>query len=160
MGKKSENPYKFDRPAQDAACRAMAQTGNRQAAADAAGIALSTLQRYVCDDPDFKARLMDAKAAYVRTLEAEAHRRAVEGWDEDKMGAGGVLYSVRKLTDPLLLQLLKTKAPEEHRESIRVEQKTEVTGSIGLNGLSAESRVLLRQILEKETDGEGEEGED
>lgn len=147
-----QNPRKFNRAAQDAACRAMAETGNRQAAADAAGVAKITIDRYATEDPDFRARLDEAKAQYVRVLEAEAHRRAVEGWDETRMGSGGQLYSVRKFSDQLLLHLLKVKSPEDHRESIRVEQK--VTGNIGLSTLSAESREMLRQILERESDGQ------
>jgi hypothetical protein len=150
-----ENPYKFTREAQDAACRAMALTGNRHAAASAAGVSLVTVNRAASSDPDFRERLDEAKAQYVRTLEAEAHRRAVEGYDEQKCGPGGTLYSVTKYSDPLLLHLLKRKAPEEHGDSVRVDQR--VTGEIGLSALSHESRELLRKILEREADGHQEE---
>ena len=138
----------------------MAETGNRSAAADAAGISLTTLNRYAANDPEFREKLDDAKARYIRVLEAEAHRRAVEGWDEDRMGSGGSLYSVRKYDSALLLHLLKKKAPEEHGDRVTVDQTTTVKGDIGLKNLAPESRELLRQILEREADGQEAEGED
>lgn len=137
----------------------MEKTGNRQAAAEAAGVALVTINRYMGNgdraDPEFRARMEEAKARYIRTLEAEAHRRAVDGWDEDRLGPGGVMYSVRKFSDTLLLHLLKKKAPEEHGDRVVVDQTTHVTGELGLANLSRESREQLRQILEREGGAEG-----
>ena len=150
----SKNPYKFTPEARAAAVRAMALTGNRSASADAAGVCLSTIEAYLANDEEFKDQMVHAKSQYVAMLEAEATRRAVEGWDEDRMGAGGILYTVKKFSDPLLLHMLKKKAPEEHGDSMKIDQTTKVEGSLGLHQLSRESREQLRQILERESDGQ------
>ena len=154
-----KRPTKFTPEARAAAVRAYALTGNRTAAADAAGVHTSTIDAYLREMPEFRAEMEHAKGEYVKMLEAEATRRAVEGWDEDRMGAGGILYQVKKFSDPLLLHLLKKKAPEEHGDSIKIDQTTRVSGSLGLEQLSPESREELRRILEREADGQ-EEGED
>lgn len=154
--KKPTNPYKFTAAARRAAIRTMAATGNRQAAAEAAGVSLSYLKKFMGDlsrDPEFRDAMEEAKAAYIRTLEAEAHRRAVNGWDEERMGPGGMIYAVRKFSDALLIHLLKKKAPEEHGDRVVVDQNTQVSGTLNLEALSPESRELIRQIIEKENHG-------
>ncbi len=151
--------YKFNEQAKKQAIRAYAATANRTAACDAAGISLTCLEDHLKHDKEFEAKFKHAKGQYIEGLEKEALRRAVEGWDEDRMGAGGVLYGVKKFSDALLLHLLKKKAPEEHGDSMKIDQTTVVSGSLGLEQLSRESRDQLRQILERETDVE-EESED
>jgi hypothetical protein len=157
MAKRS-GPYKLTDTAKEAAIRAMEKTGNAAAAAMAAGISLSTYYGKVGtteerSDPEFREAIHLAKERYILSLEEEAYRRAVEGWDEDKLGAGGVMYSVRKFSDPLLIHLLKKKAPKVHGDKVEVEQTTTVRGDIGLRDLSPESRDLLRKIIERESEG-------
>lgn len=153
-----KKPYKFHKKAQDAAVRRYAETANRVAAADAAGICLGTLEVYLREDPKFRARMDHAKGQYVEMLEKEALRRAVEGWDEPRMGAGGVMYDIRKFDSTLLLHLLKKKAPAEHGDSIKVDQNTTVTEiPLDFSKLSAESRRQLREILLRESDADGKE---
>jgi hypothetical protein len=154
MGK----PRKLTDAAKQAAIRAMEKTGNKAAAAMAAGISMETFYKKTgtmesrCD-PEFREAIELAHEKYVLSLEQEAYRRAVEGWDEDKIGAGGMLYSVRKFSDPLLIHLLKKKAPKVHGDKVEVEQTTTVRGDIGLRDLSPESRDLLRKIIERESEG-------
>jgi len=155
-----KGPIKFNDQAQAAAVRAMQQTGNRVVAADAAGVSLTTIEVYLRDKPEFRTAMDHAKAQYVAHLEKEALRRAVEGWDEDRMGAGGMTYAIRKFSDALLLHLLKKKDPEQHGDSVKIDQTTRVSGSLGLDKLSRESRDQLRQILEREFDDGEEASED
>ena len=155
---KGRTAYKFTKSAQDAACRAMARTGSRLEAALAAGISYSWLGSKLADDDDFRERMEQAHAEYVSTLEKEAHRRAVEGWDEDRMGAGGIMYQVRKFSDALLLHLLKKNDPEKHGDKVVVDQKT-VTVSpadIGLDKLSLEERRQLLQLMDRMTEDDPE----
>jgi len=49
-------------------------------------------------------------------LEDEAHRRAVDGWDEPKFWQGDEIGVVRKFSDRLLEMLLKARKPEKYRE--------------------------------------------
>ena len=60
------------------------------------------------------------------------------------------MYTVRKYSDPLLLHMLKKKMPQEHGDSIKIDQTTTIKGSLGLESLAPESRTELRAILERE----------
>src|SRR5690606_30705144 len=99
--------------------------GNRSLAADAAGISYLWLSQYINNDPEFAEEWSAARAKYIATLEREAHRRAIEGWDEVKMGPQGP-YAVTKFDSALLQMLLKANWPEKYREQLKVEQETTV----------------------------------
>jgi len=151
-------PYKFTPEARAAALRAMAKTGNRWRAAEAAGVSLSTIERYISEDPSFKEDLVSAKAAFVETLEAEAYRRAVDGWLEPKnMGPLAGVMDVRKFDSTLLLHLLKKNDPDKHGDKVKIDQTTvQVTTDLALDQLSEESRAQLEEILLREAGADGE----
>jgi hypothetical protein len=125
-------------------------TGSLQCAADATSIRRSEITKLIAADPGFAEDLEDARNRFLDRLEQEAVRRAVEGWDEDR-AAGDHVYAVRKFDGSLLQMLLKANAPEKYRERVHIEQKTVVSGSLSLEGLSPESREDLRKILERES---------
>src|SRR5437870_3224245 len=52
--------------------------------------------------------------------EAEATRRAVEGWDEPVFYRGQVWGHVRRYSDTLLLARLEALDPETYHESLRI----------------------------------------
>lgn len=143
-------PYKFNERAQDAAVSTMALTGNRTAAAKAAGVHLSTVEDYLKNDAEFRERMREAKGQYVATLEKEAHRRAVEGVFRQRPGPGGTLIDEMVYSDVLLIKLLEANDRAKFGRHQVVERKDDDGKSIGLDQLSPESREKLRRILEEE----------
>ncbi len=59
-------------------------------------------------------------------IEAEIHRRAIEGWDEPIASAGKRLGVMRKYSDVLLIFYAKKRMPE-----YREKQSMELTGKDG-----------------------------
>jgi hypothetical protein len=100
---------------------AYAQTGNVKLACEAARVGRSSHYRWLEHDPDYVEEFEQAKKDAVDVLEAEARRRAVEGWEEPvgwyKGEAGG---KVRRYSDTLLIFLLKGAAPHKYRERMEV----------------------------------------
>ena len=107
-------------PKKRAFLAAYRETGNIRLACQAAQIGRSSHYRWL-DDPDYAEEFERAKKDAVDVLEAEARRRAVEGWEEPvgwyKGEAGG---TVRRYSDTLLIFLLKGAAPEKYRERMEV----------------------------------------
>ena len=66
-------------------------------------------------DPEFMALYEIAREEAVAVLEAECHRRAVEG-DPTPITVAGEREMVNKKSDVLLIFLLKAHAPEKYRE--------------------------------------------
>jgi hypothetical protein len=97
------------------------ENGNIRLACKAAQIGRSSHYRWMERYPDYVKEFEQAKADAVDVLEAEARRRAVDGWEE-KVGwykgqAGG---TVRRFSDTLLIFLLKGAVPEKYRERVEV----------------------------------------
>ena len=153
-----ERPWKFDDVAKAAALESCRMWGNKSKAAQAATVCLETLNHYINNDPVFGAQWDEARAHYIATLEAEAHRRAVDGWDEQRMGPMGA-YDVRKYDGSLLTLLLRANDPSKYREQVKIDQDTTVRGALNLDALSAESRAKLREILEAEASGKQQKPE-
>jgi hypothetical protein len=103
-------------PKKRAFLAAYRETGNVRLACTAAQIGRSSHYRWL-DDSDYAEQFEQAKKDAVDVLEAEARRRAVEGWEEPvgwyKGQAGG---TVRRYSDTLLIFLLKGAAPRKYRE--------------------------------------------
>lgn len=95
-------------------------TGNIRLACEAAGVKRrATVYEWQEHDAEFSAAFKQAQAEAVEALEAEAHRRAVLGWDEPVIAPGrGIVGSVRKFSDTLLIFLLKGAAPEKYRDRL------------------------------------------
>lgn len=141
--------YKFTPEAQKLLLDNYQETGNRVAACEAIDITLRTLERKLAADPDFRARFEHAKGLYVRSLEAEARRRAVDGVTQTKPGPGGTFYDVTTYSDTLLLHLLKKADPDRHGDKATIDVNHKHSGKIGLEKLSAEGRERLRLVLEE-----------
>jgi hypothetical protein len=92
-------------------------TGNIRLACMAAGVGRSTVYKWQEHDGAFHAAFGQAQVEAVEALEAEAYRRGVEGIEEPVIAAGrGVVGTVRKYSDTLLIFLLKGAAPAKYRE--------------------------------------------
>ena len=106
-------------PHQRAFLAAFRATGNVRLACKAASVGRSSHYRWLEKDAEYHSAFNLAKEDATDVLEAEAHRRAVEGWEEEvgwyKGEAGG---TVRKYSDVLLIFLLKALRPEKYRERV------------------------------------------
>jgi hypothetical protein len=108
-------------PKKRAFLAAYRETGNVRLACTAAQIGRSSHYRWHAEDHDYEVAFEQAKKDAVDVLEAEARRRAVEGWEEPvgwyKGQPGG---TVRRYSDTLLIFLLKGAAPQKYRERMEV----------------------------------------
>jgi hypothetical protein len=111
------------RPWQKGFLAVLRESGNVRLACDAAGIDRSTAYLRRQADGTFAAAWDSALDEAADLLEAEAWRRAHEGWDEPVYGrlpgkdAGeGQIGIVRKYSDSLMQTLLKGHKPEKYRE--------------------------------------------
>ena len=87
-------------PKKRAFLAAYRETGNVRLACTAAQIGRSSHYRWLAEDHDYEVAFEQAKKDAVDVLEAEARRRAVEGWEEPGGETGGGLTrppSVRRL---------------------------------------------------------------
>jgi len=138
--------YKFTYEAQRAACRIYAETGSRSAAAKGSGVSLHTVDRRIKNDPTFRAAMVEAKAAFVRHLEAAAIERATVGVTQRKPGPGGIFYDHTTFSDTLLIHMLKKADPSRHGDK-QVIQVDDGTTSLGMENLTPEAREQIKQIL-------------
>lgn len=107
------------------------ETGNVSEAARATGIERSTAYDRRNGHASFAALWDDALEEATDALEAEARRRAYDGWDEPVYGRvgkdqDGQIGLVRKYSDSLMNTLLKGNRPEKFKDR----QQVEHTGGI------------------------------
>ena len=103
----------------------LAATGNVSASAREAGISRKTAYQWRSKDAEFASDWRDAEESATDALEAEARRRAVEGWDEPVWHQGEQCGTVRRYSDRMLEILLKG-----HRKEFR-ESRLELSGPDG-----------------------------
>ncbi len=132
-------------PKKRAFLAAYRETGNVKLACEAGRVGRSSHYRWLEQDPDYAEEFEQAQKDAVDVLEAEARRRAVEGWEE-KVGwykgqAGG---TVRRYSDTLLIFLLKGAAPEKYRERL------EVRGALGKVNWNSLTDIQLSRIASGE----------
>ena len=130
---------------------ALAKTGNVGLSLRASGIASrQTVNAWRRDDEVFSAAYDEAIEDANDTLEAEAHRRAVEGVTRLKaLGSGENMTIVEEVSysDTLLLALLKANKPEKFAER----SKTELTSPDGSfkPDSSTESAARIAALLDE-----------
>ncbi len=142
----SESPFpKIAHPYKRAFLAAFRQTGNVCLACEVAKVGRSSHYRWLEKDSEYREAFDVAKEHAIDVLEAEAHRRAVEGIEEPvgwyKGVAGG---TVRRYSDVLLMFLLKGLRPEQYRE------RYEVKGSLA----NLDLRRLPDELIERLAAGE------
>jgi hypothetical protein len=106
---------------------ALEATGNVSAAAHRAGVGRATAYRHRAGESDFRAAWDDALEVAMDALEAEARRRALEGWDEPVFHGGKVCGHIRKYDSALLIMLLKAHRPALYREDSHIEHSGDRT---------------------------------
>jgi hypothetical protein len=120
-----KRPDGFSKKARALFLEHFARTGRVQASADVACVHRITVWQTRKDDPEFAALYDDAAARYCDILEAEAHRRAVEGVEEPVFHQGAECGYVRKYSDRLLELQLKGRLPERYRDRVSADVKVE-----------------------------------
>lgn len=105
---------------------ALSETGRIMEACNKAGIAHNSMRLWRAANAEFAEEIQCAFKVYAESLEREAHRRGVEGYEEPvfgNMGPGmgsGEVGRVRKFSDRLLEIMLKKNNPE-FRDSVKVD---------------------------------------
>lgn len=114
----------------------LADTGLKKNSAERAGLSYMTVLRLEKQDEEFKTMVHEAMESYRESLQREAHRRAVDGWDEPVFSQklGTQIGTVRKYDSKLLELMLKRHVPE-FREKFEGEIK--VTGGVLVAPLAA-----------------------
>lgn len=105
------------------------ETGRKYDSAAAAGMSFAWIRK-LRRDPEFCEWEEESMEAYRDSIQKEAHRRAVTGWDEPIIGGKDkdtVVTTVRRYSDRLLELLLKRHIPE-FRE--KWEGEVKVTGGV------------------------------
>jgi hypothetical protein len=105
---------------------ALSSSGNVTAAARRAGVDRGTAYRSRAAAAEFRAAWDEALEVALDALEAEARRRALEGWEEPVFYQGKVCGHIRKYSDALIMFLLKAYRPE-FRDNYRVEHSGDTT---------------------------------
>ncbi|MBF0186096.1 MAG: hypothetical protein HQM06_17140 [Magnetococcales bacterium] len=90
---------------------ALAQSGVITAAAEAAGMSRGCAYLQRAKDPDFAEQWESALEEFADSLESEAYRRAVEGWEEPIFHGGQEVGTIRRYSDSLLRDMLRARVP-------------------------------------------------
>lgn len=120
----------FTEGLKDVFLETLRKTCNVTLASQAAGITSGTAYKHKQIDALFAERWDEALQEGIDLLEAEAHRRAFQGVEEDIYYQGAVCGTVRKYSDSLTQFLLKAHRPDKYRERSQVDQN--VSGGMSL----------------------------
>lgn len=155
------SPFNWERKQQF--CEELAKCGNRAAACSTVGVSSAAVGKHIKSDDDFRFKVETAWNDYRASVEAEVHRRAMDGVVEPVYQGGKKVGDVVRYSDGLLTLLIKRHMPTEYRDKISIEQN--VTGGLAvgladLGGMDRESRDALRKILEREEGNPGPSGDD
>jgi hypothetical protein len=110
----------------------LAKSGNVSGACEASKADRGEVYRQRESDRDFAAAWKDALDQAPDLMEAEAHRRAVEGWLEPVYGSAGPgegtqqVGVIRRYDHTLLIFLLKAARPEKFRDNFTVRHEGEI----------------------------------
>jgi len=98
-------------------------------------------------DPEFDTQVKEALALYGELLEAEAHRRGVDGWEEPVFFHGAECGRIKKHDGRLLELKLKRFVPE-YRERVSVDAA--LTGGVLIvNRPAASAEEWVQRAAEK-----------
>lgn len=104
-------------------------TGTIGSAAQACGMTRQTHYNWLKEDPSYRRAFEEAKVMAGDILEEEAFRRAVEGCEVGVYYKGRKVDSYRKMSDALLILLLKGAKPDVYAER----QETRISGELTVN---------------------------
>ena len=105
--------HEIAHPKKGAFLAAFEKSASVTEAAEAAGIHRRTHYDWLENDDEYEGRFKEAKEVACETLESEARRRAVDGWDEPVFFKEGIVGYKRRFDSTLLIFLLKANNPEK-----------------------------------------------
>lgn len=128
----------------------LAKYGSRTAAAAYIRVAHDAVTNFAARNPWFGEQREAAERAHKDLIEKTIHQRAIEGWDEPRFGKTGVVGTVRRFSDQLLVAYARRHIPE-YREGDRTTQLVagEVTHKhqVDARELTPQQREALRLLL-------------
>lgn len=107
--------------------RRLAETGNVTMSCRSARVTRSVAYEWREEDPAFAKLWDEALDIATDALEAEARRRAVQGWPEPVFHQGRKVGTIRKYSDRMLEILLKGHRPEKFRERVDMKHSGRLT---------------------------------
>lgn len=106
--------------------RHLSVTGHVSDSAQAAGVSRAMVYKHRAAETAFQLAWDDAVEQGLDTLEYEARRRALDGWDEPVFYEGEECGVKRKFSDSLMMFLLKGGRPKKYRDYSKVESDVTV----------------------------------
>jgi hypothetical protein len=144
---------------------AFAERGNVRLACQAAKVGRSSHYVWLKADADYAARFQEAQAEAVDVLEAEAHRRAVQGVKRPVYQGGKRVGYVQEYSDVLLIFLLKAARPETYRDNVHMTGQMQQEHTLVLDTIKrlraddqARRALLAERIGGVPADGNGGNG--
>lgn len=137
-------------------CEQIAENGQPRKSCEAVGFSYQTVRGAISeatarDDHEWSELWADAQAAYAERIEAEIHRRAIEGIEKDVYGRvgkdeDGVIGTEIQFSDSLLALQAKANIPKyQNRQLINAAGGLEVPDVF--SQLSPRARKLVRDII-------------
>lgn len=117
--------------------------GNLTVSAAACQVNRSTVQKKIVRNPEFAQLVLEAREEAFDRLEAEAHRRAVNGVEKPVFYMGEVCGSIKEYSDSLLITLLKACRPGKFRDSATIEQTIHGNGPVLITEVIIERQAPL-----------------
>jgi hypothetical protein len=149
MSNELEQPDRLDHPKQLAFLAAYINcTGHKGNACREAGVGRRTFYDWLDKDPEFKRAFELTHEEFCDALEAEAYRRAIDGWEEPVFQNGKMVGKKKKHSDTMLAMLLNGNMPEKYQR-----QKIEHSGPGG-GPMQVDHR--LEQLRETLDDARGD----
>jgi hypothetical protein len=128
---------------QNAFLDAYKEMGNISRASTASNIDRRSHYRWLENDEAYAENFAEAEKEAIEKLEAEARRRASEGYEEPVFYKGEVCGTVRKYSDVLLMFLLKGLKPDMYKDRTH----TEISGNVTI-GLAEKLRTARERVEE------------
>ena len=125
----------------------LSRTGNVWKACEDARVVRSQVDVARKDEELFRQAMDEAIGIAVEVMDAEAHRRAVEGVDEPVYQQARLVANIRRYGDTLLMFLLKSRSAK-YRESTRSDVFNVDLSQFSIKQLKAiEDGVPLAQVM-------------
>lgn len=120
----------------------LALNGSVRGSAQAINRSFRTLYKHKSKDPDIKKRWEEAEAEYNDAIEAEMHRRGVEGVDKPIFYQGKQVATIKEYSDQVLMKMAEGHMPEKYGR-----QRVEMTGRDGKDLQTPDSSEIARRLL-------------
>jgi len=136
----------------------LAETGCVWRSVKLVGTSVARVYALRHNDPAFRQAWDDAEAIAADRLEAEAWRRAVEGFDEPVVSAGKLVHDddgnpimVRRYSDTLLLALLRAHRPARFTKGLPASAAASTTASFDVRTMLLAKLAQLASQIETES---------